>query len=289
MSMKEKTVVVTGANTGIGFETALALAKKGAQVIIVARSPGKSEATAARIKELSLNEHVDYYVFDLSSQKQIRTGCAEMLKHHGRIDVLINNAGTWFSKLILTEDGIEMQLAVHHVAPFLMTHLLLPALSKSDDARVISVNSDSHFHGTIHFDDLNLIHNYHGLRSYAQSKLANVMFTYEFERRKPEKNPAIHAVQPGLVKTDIGLKHTNPLHALAWKVRRMGGVSAEKGAATSVFLATGEEGKTMSGLYWDKCKPKPSSAQSYITADAERLWEISEKITGINDYFRPSL
>jgi NAD(P)-dependent dehydrogenase (short-subunit alcohol dehydrogenase family) len=287
--MNGKTVLVTGANTGIGFETALGLAKQGARVIIVARSRDKAEATVARIQKLSSHVEVESYVFDLSSQKQIRTGCAEILKHHGKIDVLINNAGTWFSKLILTEDGIEMQLAVHHVAPFLMTHLLLPALYVSDDARVISVNSDAHFHGMIHFDDLNLSRNYHGLRSYAQSKLANVMFTYEFERRKPEKKPSIHAVQPGLVKTDIGLKHTNPIHALAWKVRRLGGVSAAQGAATSVFLAASEEGKTMSGLYWDQCKPKPSSAASYKTEDAARLWEITEKLSGIKDYFNPSL
>lgn len=287
--MKDKTIVVTGANTGIGFETALGLAKQGARVIIVARSRDKSEATVARIQKLSSNEEVESYVFDLSSQKQIRTGCAEILKRHRQIDVLINNAGTWFSKLILTEDGIEMQMAVHHVAPFLMTHLLLPALNVSDDARVITVNSDAHFHGKIHFEDLNLTHHYHGLRSYAQSKLANVMFTYEFERRKPKKNPAIHAVQPGLVKTDIGLKHTNPIHALAWKVRRLEGVSAAKGASTSVFLAMSEEGKIRSGLYWDKCKPKPSSLESYNTEDAARLWELTEKICGIKDYFNPSL
>lgn len=285
MTMKGKTVVVTGAHAGIGFETALALAQLGAEVIVVARSSEKAEAAAALIRTRTQSSIVSGVAIDLGSPSSIRRGSREILQRYRPIDVLIHNAGTWLSKLTLNEASIEMQMAVHHFAPFLMTHLLLPALNQSSDPRVINVNSDSHFRGRLHFNDLNLTGNYHGLRAYAQSKLANVHFTYEFERRNDSKKISIHALQPGLVKTDIGLKHTNPLHALAWKIRRMGGVTAAEGASTSIYLASSDACKDMSSLYWDRCKPKPSSKESYNTDDATRLWEITERLCGISDYF----
>src|SRR5690606_28934860 len=188
-----------------------------------------------------------FVIADLSSQKQVSKLAENILRSYDHIDVLINNAGSWFSDFGLTEDGIERQWAINHLAPFLLTHLLLPSLRKSQDPRVITVSSDSHFHGKIHFDDVNLQHNYHGLRAYAQSKLANVLFTFEFERKKGALPISIHAVQPGLVKTDIGLKNTISFHGLMWKLRRLSGVSPQKGAATSVYLASSDEVRGNSG------------------------------------------
>jgi retinol dehydrogenase 12 len=283
-----KNCVVTGGNSGIGFETALALALSGARVIIVSRNQEKAEAAVKMIKARSQNNHVDFVLADLSSQKSVKDAAKYILRDFDKIDVLVNNAGTWFSDLQLTEDGIERKFAVNHIAYFLMTYELLGALQKSDDARIICVGSDSHFHGKINFHDLSLGKKYHGIKAYAQSKLANVMYVYELDRRLKAlniSNITVNCVQPGLVKTDIGLKHTISLHGIAWRIRRLGGVSPAKGAETSIYLATSDEVKGESGKYWDKCKPKPSSKSSYVREDAERLWDICCELTQINDYF----
>lgn len=286
--MKGKNCVVTGGNSGIGFETALALANQQANVIILSRNQDKAEAAVKSIKAKSQNSHIDYVLVDLSSQKSIRDAAKYVLRAFDAIDVLVNNAGTWVSKLILTEDGVETQFAVNHLAYFLLTHELLGGLSKSARARVVCVGSDSHFHGKIHFDDLSLSKKYHGLRAYAQSKLANVMFTHELHRQltaRDIQHITINCLQPGLVKTDIGLKHTISLHGLAWRIRRMGGVPPAEGAKTSIFLASSEEAEGQSGLYWDKCKSKPSSKASYDEAATKKLWDISMELCGITDYF----
>lgn len=282
--LKNKICLITGANAGIGFETAKSLCAKGAKSILVCRSEEKARDAIKRIKKEFPAAQVDFAVADLSSQAQVRKLAEDIRNKHEKLDVLINNAGSWFSDFQLTEDQVERQWAINHLSPFLLTHLLVPALKQSKDPRIINVSSDSHFHGKIHFDDVNLKNNYHGLRAYAQSKLANVLFTFEFERRK--NSPiAINAVQPGLVKTDIGLKNTISFHGLMWKLRRLTGVSPEKGAATSIYLASSEEVRGISGKYWDKCMPKPASKKANDVEDAEKLWQLSEKMCGINRYF----
>lgn len=283
--MKGKVCLITGSSTGIGFETALALAKMGATVIPVARNKDKVQQTVKELISGSGNENIDGFDIDLSSQRYIRKSAGEIIRKYPVIDVLINNAGTWYSRLTYTEDNIEMQFAVNHLAYFLLTHELLPSLIKSDDPRIINVASDSHFHGKMHFNDINLTQKYHGLRAYAQSKLANVLFTYEFERKKPLAKLSVNCVQPGLVKTNIGLKHTISFHGLAWKIRRLSGVSPAEGAETSIFLASSDEVKGISGKYWDRMKIKKSSRGSLIREDAARLWRLSERLCDIDDYF----
>ena len=284
--MEGKVCVVTGSGSGIGYETARALAGFKAKVIVINRNGGKSQQVAEKLRTETGNENIQGFGMDLSSQRSIRQGCAEILKTNPVIDVLVNNAGTWYSKLTFTEENIETVFAVNHLAYFLVTHLLLPALMKSEDPRIINVSSDSHFQAKMHFKDINLINKYHGLRSYAQSKLANVLFTYEFERRKPEAKPSIYCVQPGLVKTNIGLKNTVSLHGIAWKIRRLAGVKPEEGAATSIYLASSDEIKNQSGKYLEKYKPKKSSKASYNKVDAKLLWELSEKLCDIKSYFQ---
>lgn len=285
--MQGKVCVITGATAGIGYETALALAGKGAQVVVVGRSAEKGAATVARIQQATSNGGVHFVKADMASQASIREAAADILRRFPVVDVLVNNAGTWVSDFTTTSDGVETVFAVNHLAYFLFTHLLYPALRQAPDARVVNVASDSHFQTDLHLDDLNLSKNYSGLRSYAQSKLANVMFTYEFERRKTDAQVSIYAVQPGLVHTDIGLKHTTWLHALAWKVRRTFWKSKTpaEGAETSVFLASSDEARGQSGLYWDLCRPKRSSDASYHEANAARLWDISLEWSGIGKYF----
>ena len=283
--LKNKICLITGANAGIGFETAKSLCAKGAKSILVCRSEEKGVDAVQKIKNEFPDAKADFAVADLSSQAQVRQLAKGILNDYDKIDVLVNNAGSWFSDFQLTEDQVERQWAINHLSPFLLTHLLLPALKQSNDPRIINVSSDSHFHGKIHFKDVNLENNYHGLRAYAQSKLANVLFTFEFERRKTFPI-SIHAVQPGLVKTDIGLKNTISFHGLMWKLRRLTGVSPEKGAATSIYLASSEEVRGVSGKYWDKCKPKPASKNANDVEDAAKLWQLSEKMCGINGYFK---
>ncbi|MEN7551228.1 SDR family oxidoreductase [Rapidithrix thailandica] len=285
--MKGKICVVTGATSGIGYETALEVARQGAKVFILCRNEQKGTEAVAKIAAETGNQDLEVLLVDLSSQKSIRKVADQLHNKVDKIDVLVNNAGTWVSNLTLTEDQVEMQFAVNHLAYFLMTHLLLPLLAKAEQGRVVCVSSDSHFHSKMHFDDLNLTKKYHGLRAYAQSKLANVMFGYELDRQLKARNLniSINCVQPGLVKTDIGLKHTVSFHGLMWKLRRLGGVSPAKGAETSIFLASSDAASGQSGKYWDKCKPKPSSKASYVEADQKRLWEISQKLCKVEDYF----
>ncbi|WP_154856856.1 SDR family oxidoreductase [Cyclobacterium xiamenense] len=283
--MKNKICLVTGANTGIGLATAKALGEMGARVVVSCRSEEKARETLDAIRREFPHADLDYALADLSSQQEIRNMAARLKKKYTKLDVLINNAGAWFSNFSRTPDGFERQWAINHLAPFLLTHCLLPLLLQSDDPRIITVSSDSHFHGKLHFDDVNLRQNYHGLRAYAQSKLANVLFTREFDRRKTHPKLSSYAVQPGLVKTDIGLKHTLSWHGFAWKIRRLTGKSPEKGAETSIYLAQSPEVKGISGAYWDNCRQKNPSKKALSPQDASRLWELSEEMCGITSYF----
>ena len=283
--MKDKICLVTGANTGIGFETAKSLCEKGATVILVCRSLDKANKAIEEIKKGIPQAIALPAVADLSSQADIRELAAKLKTQFPKIDVLINNAGSWFSNFEITEDGIERQWAINHLAPFLLTHLLLPLLVKSEDPRIITVSSDSHFHGKIDFEDVNLQNNYHGLRAYAQSKLANVLFSLEFERRKGDLPFSVYAVQPGLVKTDIGIKHTISFHAFMWKLRRLAGKSPQEGAETSIYLASEKGVSKVSGKYWDKCQSKSPSKNTTNGEDASHLWDLSLKMCGIKDYF----
>ena len=286
--MEGKICIVTGANSGIGFETAKALAAKGAEVVMVCRNEAKGTTARQQILAACGHDRVHLELADMSSQKQIRQLGALLGGRYPNIDVLVNNAGTWISDRTFTEDEVETVLAVNHYAYFLLTHLLWPSLQEGPGGRIVNVASDSHMQVKgFNFDDPSLGKKYHGLKSYAQSKLANIMFTYEFERQKPRDNVVINAVQPGLVYTDIGLKKTTWLHGFAWKVRRTlwRGVSPAEGAATSIYLASAEEAAKQSGLYWDNCKPKKSSDYTYQQAETERLWKLSLEECGIEGYF----
>ncbi len=286
--MLEKRAVITGATSGIGYETALELARRGFEIIIIGRDESRGQQSVSKIKDETENEKILFVKCDLSSQKQIRRAAAEIKDKYDRLDVLINNAGVWLSKRTLSEDQIEFQLAVNHVAPFLLTHLLLPSLKKSEDARIINLGSDAHIGGKIHWNDIFLSKGYNGLKAHRQTKLASLLFTYELDRKFRQKkleNLSVHCVQPGLVKTDIGLKDTIWLHSFFWKIRRSGGVSVKEGAQTSVFLSCAENIKNQSGKYWDNCKPKKSSKNSYYQDDAKKLWQQTLEWTGIEDYF----
>ena len=283
--MDKKTYVITGANQGIGLETARTLAAGGAKVILVTRTPEKGETAMADILTSHPDADLENYIADLSLLQDIRNAAQAIRERHLRIDGLINNVGTWMSNHELTKEGIETVFATNHLSYFLMTHELYPSLRRSDHARVVNVASNAHSYGRINIEDPGYSKNYHGLKSNGQSKLANIYFTFELHAQKPDDHVSIYAVSPGLVKTDIGLKHTSWLHTLAWKFRRRKGQTPAEGARTSVFCATHPEIKGHSGLFWENCKPKPVFKSAQNPELGKQLWALSERMCGIEDYF----
>lgn len=286
--MYKKTILVTGANAGIGYETARQLAADGHHLLLHARNEEKAQQAKAQILSSHPRAHITTVKADLGKLSEIAEMANSIKEHIQHLDVLINNAGVWNSVLELSKEGVEKTLAINHLAYFYLAHLLHPLLANApQEGRLICVASDSHKQiKGMFWEDLNLSNNYHGLRSYAQSKLANVLFVYEFARLCPDK-VASYAIQPGLVQTDIGLKGNTWLHRLAWKVRRQmkGHKSPAQGAATSIFLASQPEVQGQSGLYWDDCQPKKSYSSSYDPEEARRLWQWSCEVCGIKDFF----
>jgi NAD(P)-dependent dehydrogenase (short-subunit alcohol dehydrogenase family) len=284
--MKNKICVVTGATSGIGYAIAKGLAARQCTLVLIGRNDEKGKAVVEQLKVENGNQSIRYYNIDLSSQQQIRKVGAKISEDYPIIDVLINNAAQWTSRYELTEDGVEKQFAVNHLAYFLFTHMLYTSIANSRNGRIINIGSDSHRFGSINFNNPNLKNEYHGLKAYGQSKLANLLFSYELHRQKKEDHVSVYCVQPGLVKTDIGVKHTNPFHSLMWKLRRLTGITTDKAAAAIIYLAVEEEVGNRSGLYWDGGKPKPSSSKSKNPEDAKRLWKMSEELCGIKSFFK---
>ena len=286
--MNTKNIIITGATSGIGLAAAQALAGMGAYSIIgIARDQEKSQKAQDTILQLYPDAKVTYLLADLASQKQVRLLAKEIQKTltqqgDGHIDVLINNAGTVSNWYTATEDGYELQFAVNHLAPFLLTHELLPLLQAAPAARVLTVSSGSHRNMRIHWKDVMYRKNYNTLLAYKQSKLANVLFSYEFNRRYGNgSGPRAFAIDPGLVNTRIGLKGTSGLVRWIWDRRRQGGSSPEKGAETVVHIATDPSVSDTKEVYWKDRQPLSPSKYAQRAFEASRLWALSEQLCGI--------
>jgi retinol dehydrogenase-12 len=280
--MREKKCIVTGATSGIGYEVSLALALQGARVIGVGRDAERCAAAEKRIWETTGNDGVSFEVADLSSQAEIRSLTARLGTRLDRVDVLVNNAGIFTLSRRDSADGVEMQLAVNWLAGFMLTGLLLPLLRAAPRARIIALSSGSHFSGRIRWDDIGLRRGYSGLKAYTQSKLATVLFTYELARRLGPGSPiSVYAVDPGLVKTEIGLKGTGPIARMVWTIRIRRGMPARQSAQAVVFLAADSMAEEMTGLYWKEKKPLPSSKSANDPAAARRLWNMGEEMCGV--------
>jgi NAD(P)-dependent dehydrogenase (short-subunit alcohol dehydrogenase family) len=288
-----KTIIVTGATSGIGLAIAEQMVGLGASVIGVGRSPARCQEAPNQVLRSNPDAEVVYCVADLALQSQVRSlggEIREILAASGRasLDGLINNAGTFTWWLTLTPEGFEMQWAVNHLAPFLITHELLPLLRNAPAARVVTVSSASHYHGRLNWDDLQLRRHYNGLQAYENTKLANVLFTLEFNRRMGPPSPVrAFAADPGLVKTDIGLKGTPALVRTVWQWRRRGGVSPQKSAAGIVLLLSdlssrgGTSPQDWPTVYWKDGRPQPASRFALDEQAAARLWRQSEQMCGI--------
>lgn len=280
--MQNKNILITGATAGIGLETAKQLAKKGANVYIVGRSKDKAETAVGEIKKYSGNANVFYFVADLSSQASIRTLAKEINGSINALDVLINNAGAVFQERQFSTDNIELTFATNHLNYFLLTHLLLDLLKQTPHARIVNVASDSHYKGRIDFDDLYMKSNYAGLKAYERAKLCNVLFTIELAERLKNTGITVNALHPGRVKTDIGSKNSGLLYTLGWAYfKTFSAISIEEGAKTSIYLASSDEVKGVSGRYFATCKEKEPSRYSKTEGLKEKLWAISAELTGL--------
>lgn len=286
MENHEKVFLITGGTDGIGRITAEAIARTGAAVVIVGRNQQKAETVIRDIQRTTNNERVEYLLGDLSAQAEVRRVASEFRQHYNRLDVLINNAGAVFVKRELSRDGFEMTFALNHLAYFLMTHLLLDLLIASAPARIINVSSMAHTSARLNLDELQsqpgYKPGYNSWRSYGQSKLANLYFTYELARHLQGTGVTVNALHPGFVATNFGRSNGgifNPLFRLA----QVAAISPEAGAKTSIYLATSPEVEGVTGKYFDRCKPIPSSKVSYDLETARKLWDLSMKMTGLTE------
>jgi NAD(P)-dependent dehydrogenase (short-subunit alcohol dehydrogenase family) len=281
--MDEKVCLITGATSGIGKATAMGLANMGASVVMVGRDRGRGEAALAEIKEGSANASVDLMLADLSSQQEIHRLADDFKEAYPRLDVLINNAGVIRSKRVTTADGIEMTFAVNHLASFLLTNLLLDLLKASAPSRIVNVASGEQRNGIIDFNDLQGEKGYKTAKAYSQSKLATVLFTYELARRLEGTGVAVNCLHPGVVGTNLG---SGVSGVFGFTVRALTPLmkSSEKGAETSIYLASSPEVEGLSGKYFVKKAEARSSDVSHDQRLARRLWEVSAELTNVPAY-----
>ena len=276
--MAGKLVLVTGATAGIGLVTARELARAGANVVLVGRSPERCQQAVDLIRKETGNPAVEAIVGDLSSQNDVRRVASEFLQRFDRLDVLVNNAGAFFSERKESADGIEMTWALNHLGYFLLTNLLLDRIKATGSARVVSVASDAHrFASGINFDDPEGKKKYGGWAAYSQSKLANILFTRELARRLAGSVVTANCLHPGFVASNF----TAGNGRMGWVLRQLASlfaINVDEGAKTSIYLASSRDVAATTGAYFAKCRQaKPTRAASN-DASASRLWELSERM-----------
>jgi NAD(P)-dependent dehydrogenase (short-subunit alcohol dehydrogenase family) len=277
--MQGKTVLVTGGNQGIGKATALELARMGARVVIVSRNPDKGRAAVAEVQAASPSREGELIVADLSSQAEVRRAAAELRSRHPRLDVLVNNAGLYVPERHVTVDGIEETFAVNHLAPFLLTRELLDLLRASGAARIVNVSSEAHRPAKMYWEDLQFSNRpYRAFRAYGQSKLANVLFTYELARRLEGTGVTANALHPGVIASGFGQTYGGAVSVLV-KLARPFLASIEEGARTSVYLASSPEVASVTGKYFVKRRAVRSNEVSYCQCSQKKLWALSEELT----------
>lgn len=277
-NLNGKTCMITGASNGVGRAAAVALAGMGAELVLVCRDRARGEAAVAEIAAKTGNSKVELLLADLGSQRRIREAADAFLATGRPLHILLNNAGLILTKRTESEDGIEATFAINHLAYFLLTDLLLERIKESAPARIVNVSSMVHRRGEIHFDDIGGSTWYRGMDAYAQSKLANILFTRELARRLDGTGVTANALHPGVVATGFG---RNNRGAFGFMMRMAAPflLSPEKGARTSIHLCSSPGLEGVSGKYFADCKEEQPSAAALDDEDARRLWEISEEMT----------
>lgn len=280
--MKGKIVLITGANSGTGKWTAIELAKMGGNVVMACRSKTRGEEALKEVKEISGNDNVKLMICDLASKESIRRFCDEFKSKYNRLDVLVNNAGVILPGRHETFDGYELQFGVNHLGHFLLTNLLLNLIISSAPSRIINVSSGAHKVGKIHFSDINLEKAFTFTRAYAQSKLANILFTYELSRRLEGRGVTVNALHPGAVASNMGINRETGFGKLITGMLKPFFQTPKKGAETAIYLASSKEVEGVTGKYFYMKKSVKSSKLSHNEEVAKRLWKLSEVMVDLN-------
>ncbi|WP_422661551.1 SDR family oxidoreductase [Paenibacillus sp. EC2-1] len=279
--MSGKNVIVTGANAGMGLASATELARLGAHVIMVCRNQARGEAALKQARKDSGSTRIDLMNCDLGSLASIRSFSAAFKEKYDRLDVLLNNAGVVTVKRETTVDGFEAMLGVNHLGHFLLTHELLELLLRSDQGRIVNLSSGAHKVGCIHFDDPGLTKGFNVVKGYAQSKLANILFTKELARRLNNSTVTVNSVHPGAVSTSLGVDRKSGFGKSVHKLLNPFFQTPLEGAQTAIYLATSKEVEMVTGEYFIKCKPAKVSKRAADPQLAERLWTWSEEQVGL--------
>jgi len=273
--------MVTGASSGIGKETSRKLAELGATVVMASRNQKRGVRAISEIKGANNNAQVELMLADFASLDSVRALVKEFLEKHDSLHVLVNNAGGVRVTRSVTSDGFETTFQVDYLSHFLLTNLLLEVLKKSAPSRIINVSSASHYRGHMNFDDLQLKKGYGVMKAYSQAKLAQVLFTYELSRRLEGTGVTVNSLHPGAVATNLWKGSLGPFSFLG-NISRLFLISPEKGAEAPVYLTSSSEVEGVTGKYYDRMREKQSSAESHDQAAARKLWDESERMTGLS-------
>ncbi|MDE2133627.1 MAG: SDR family oxidoreductase [Alphaproteobacteria bacterium] len=279
--MQGKTVVVTGATSGIGEVAAVELARQGARIVFIARNPLRRDTTLARLSFANDKAEHTAYLADLSRLSEMRRVAGEIAAAEPKIDVLIDNAGALFAKRETTADGLEMTFATNHMAYFVITNLLLNNLKATPGARIVVTASDAHKSGKLDFGDLQAGKSYSAFRVYGTSKLCNILFTRELARRLAGTGVTANCLHPGFVATQFADNNDGLLPFVVGIAKRAAAITPEEGAKTIIHLASSPQVAGKSGGYFYKCAPATPTAAAQNDADAKRLWDVSAKIAGV--------
>ena len=283
MTLQGKICLITGGTNGIGKSTAQGLARLGATVVIVGRNAQKTSQVVEEIRSVTGNPNVDSLLADLSSQQDVRRLASDFKRKYSQLHVLLNNAGGTFTTRQLSVDGIEMTLALNHLAYFLLTNLLLDTLIASAPARIINVSSDAHSRGKIDFDNLEGERSYSSFGPYGNSKLANILFTTELARRLEGTGVTVNALHPGFTRTGFGKNNPGFFMKIMGVVVPLIARSPEKGAVTSIYLASSPEVQSITGKYFVDCKVTQPALQATDSAVAKKLWDVSAEMVHLTD------
>jgi NAD(P)-dependent dehydrogenase (short-subunit alcohol dehydrogenase family) len=280
VDMTGKTCLITGGNSGIGKATALGLARMGANVVMVSRSKEKGEAALAEIIAKSGNRNVELMLADMSSQDSIRRLASDFKAGHGKLHLLVNNAGVYLTRRTTTVDGLESTFAINHLGPFLLTSLLLDLLKASVPSRIVNVTSDAHNGAKVHFEDLQGEKKFSGWQAYGQSKLAMILFTHELATRLDGTGVTVNSAHPGVVRTNFA--NNNGLVTFGFRLMRPFFIGPATAAKRILYVATSPDLDGVNGKYFTKMHEVKSSQESYEADSAKRLWQISEQLTKLS-------